>query len=177
MDESPVPGQEAPNRSRRNFLQAVVGVFSTLIGLFLAIPFIAAFIGSARRAEEREPTEVGGLDALPVGEPVELVFREVRGDAFVRRELMHHIWAVRTSGSEVTVFSPICPHLGCAFGWDARAAQFRCPCHASAYTIDGRVIAGPAPRPLDTLPAEIRQGRLFVRWEQYRPGVAGKIRV
>jgi menaquinol-cytochrome c reductase iron-sulfur subunit len=177
MDEQTVLDQEPELKSRRTFLQAVIGVFSALVGLFLGIPFVAALVGSSRRAGEREFSEVTALDSLPVGRPVQLVFQEIRSDAFIRREVMRHVWAVRTAGSEVTVYSPICPHLGCAFDWDAPTSRFLCPCHASVYTSDGKVVAGPAPRPLDTLATEVRHGRLLVRWEQFRPGIAQKTRV
>ncbi|OGD21896.1 MAG: hypothetical protein A2W03_10950 [Candidatus Aminicenantes bacterium RBG_16_63_16] len=177
MDSGQNQSPELQGTARRKFLEAVIGVFSALIGLALGIPFAAALIGSSRRAAGREFSEVGSLASLPVGRPVELVFREIRGDAFIRREKMHHIWAVRRAGSDIIVFSPICPHLGCAYDWDTRTQRFMCPCHASVYTIDGRVVSGPAPRPLDTLPVEVREGRLFVRWEQFRPGIAQKTRV
>ena len=48
---------------------------------------------------------------------------------------------------------------------------FQAPCHASVFTIDGRVVSGPAPRPLDTLPAQVRQGILYVEWEQFEVGI------
>jgi len=177
MDSGQNFGPELQATARRRFLQVVIGVFSALIGLALGIPLVAALVGSSRRQAGRRFSEVGSVASLPVGRPVELAFREIREDAFIRRELMHHIWAVRSAGSEITVFSPICPHLGCAFDWDARTRQFMCPCHASVFTMDGRVVSGPAPRPLDSLPVEVREGRLFVRWEQFRPGIGQKIQV
>lgn len=41
-----------------------------------------------------------------------------------------------------------CPHLGCLVQWDAKAKQFVCPCHFSKYGPDGRVLSGPATRPM-----------------------------
>ena len=175
MDSPQNTNPEAQGTARRTFLQVVIGVFSGLIGLALGIPFVAAILGSARRAGKLSFSDVGALDALPVGQPVDLTFAALTTDAFIRRESMHHIWAVRTSASAATVFSPICPHLGCSYDWDPRTARFMCPCHGSVYTLDGRVVAGPAPRPLDTLPVEIREGRLFVAWEQFKPGIPQKV--
>lgn len=171
QDLGPAPGE----KSRRTFLQVIIGVFSALIGLVVGIPFVAAIIGSSRRAAKSSFSDVSAVDSLPVGKPVDLTFATLTTDAFIQREAMHHIWAVRTSVSEVTVFSPICPHLGCSYDWDVRTLRFMCPCHGSVYTLDGKVVAGPAPRPLDTLPVEIRQGRLFVAWEQFKPGISQKI--
>jgi cytochrome b6-f complex iron-sulfur subunit len=45
-----------------------------------------------------------------------------------------------------------CKHLGCTVK-QVRAGpapgQFECPCHGSRFDVEGRVIAGPATRPLD----------------------------
>lgn len=42
-----------------------------------------------------------------------------------------------------------CTHLGCAVPYDPAVGQFVCPCHGSAFTMDGAVLNAPAPRPLD----------------------------
>jgi menaquinol-cytochrome c reductase iron-sulfur subunit len=42
--------------------------------------------------------------------------------------------------------SSVCTHLGCNV--KRAAGGFDCPCHGSKYDQNGRVIAGPAPRPL-----------------------------
>jgi len=42
-----------------------------------------------------------------------------------------------------------CTHLGCAVPYDPAVGQFVCPCHGSAFTMDGQVQNAPAPRPLD----------------------------
>lgn len=42
--------------------------------------------------------------------------------------------------------SSVCTHLGCNV--NHTASGFACPCHGSQYDQNGRVISGPAPRPL-----------------------------
>jgi menaquinol-cytochrome c reductase iron-sulfur subunit len=59
--------------------------------------------------------------------------------------------------------SAVCTHLGCTVRAEALSApetvavggaatrvthRFACPCHGSRYAGDGRVVSGPAPRPL-----------------------------
>ena len=41
-----------------------------------------------------------------------------------------------------------CTHLGCATNWFEDEKLFICPCHGSIFTIQGDVVAGPAPEPL-----------------------------
>ena len=48
-----------------------------------------------------------------------------------------------------------CTHLGCAVPWDQAEGKFICPCHASAFELDGDVLNPPAPRPLDRFPVLI----------------------
>lgn len=39
-----------------------------------------------------------------------------------------------------------CPHMGCSLLFNQRELTWDCPCHASRYDIDGKVISGPANR-------------------------------
>ncbi len=55
-----------------------------------------------------------------------------------------------------------CPHLGCVIPWEEADGVFNCPCHSSLFTTVGEVIDGPAPRPMDTFPVEIRADEVYV---------------
>jgi menaquinol-cytochrome c reductase iron-sulfur subunit len=69
---------------------------------------------------------------------------------------------VRNDAGKVTAFSPTCTHLGCAYHWEADAKTFICPCHDSVFDVSGKVMGGPAPRPLDRLIVEIANGKVLV---------------
>lgn len=55
-----------------------------------------------------------------------------------------------------------CPHLGCVVPWDDAATNFNCPCHSSLFTPVGEVLSGPAPRPMDMFPVNIRGDEVYV---------------
>ncbi len=55
-----------------------------------------------------------------------------------------------------------CTHLGCTVPYDPVQGQFVCPCHGSAFTLDGQVLNPPAPRPLDLFALSIRDGQVVV---------------
>ncbi|MBK9121574.1 MAG: Rieske 2Fe-2S domain-containing protein [Chloroflexi bacterium] len=55
-----------------------------------------------------------------------------------------------------------CTHLGCAVPWNPSENRFVCPCHASAFEMDGQVINAPAPRPLDRFAVIIEGGMVKV---------------
>ena len=48
-----------------------------------------------------------------------------------------------------------CTHLGCSVAWRSERNQFLCPCHASAFDLQGNVINPPATRALDLFPVII----------------------
>ncbi len=43
--------------------------------------------------------------------------------------------------------SATCPHLGCTVSY--KNSRFECPCHGSQFNEQGRMVVGPADRPLD----------------------------
>ena len=57
-------------------------------------------------------------------------------------------WLVRRSAGDLVAFDPRCTHARCAYDWTDQA-RFACLCHAGLFRVDGTVISGPPPRPLD----------------------------
>ncbi len=51
-------------------------------------------------------------------------------------------------GGEMHVMTARCTHMGCTVAWDQGLKVFRCPCHGSRFGPDGKVVQGPAQRPL-----------------------------
>lgn len=55
-----------------------------------------------------------------------------------------------------------CTHLGCSITWEVKQNRFICPCHSSAFGINGEVLNPPASRALDYYPVMIEQGLVKV---------------
>ena len=55
-----------------------------------------------------------------------------------------------------------CTHLGCTVPWREEEGRFHCPCHSSIFNNVGEVISGPAPRPMDIFPIQVKDGQLLV---------------
>ena len=69
------------------------------------------------------------------------------------------------SAEGVVAYSAVCTHTGCdVTEWDAAQRRFQCPCHDSQFDAgDGaRVVGGPAPRPLPSLPLKLVGGVLTI---------------
>ena len=106
--------------------------------------------------------EAGDVSALAGDRPVELVFRRNRTDGWKITSQKTTAWAVRGADGQAIAFGPQCTHLGCAYHWDDAQSEFVCPCHNSLFGLDGRVISGPAPRPLDRYETKIENGKLLL---------------
>jgi glycine/D-amino acid oxidase-like deaminating enzyme/nitrite reductase/ring-hydroxylating ferredoxin subunit len=77
------------------------------------------------------------VDALPPGEG-----SVVRADG-------HRLAVYRDDDGALHAVSARCTHLGCLVSFNAAERAWECPCHGSRFDTDGKVIQGPATRPLE----------------------------
>lgn len=75
----------------------------------------------------------------------------------------HPCILVRLGEREFAAYSQSCTHLMCPVNYQHEKKQFYCPCHEGFFSAqDGRVLAGPPPRPLPRYPVEIRNHEIWV---------------
>jgi Rieske Fe-S protein len=86
-----------------------------------------------------------------------------RVDGWYRERARQTVFLVWDGDRKVTALSATCAHLGCQVAWNGEAKQFKCPCHGGVYDVNGRVVAGPPPRGLESLSAELRGGDVLVK--------------
>jgi menaquinol-cytochrome c reductase iron-sulfur subunit len=177
QEESQPLSTEKFSGARRKFLKMLIGIITAFTGILLGIPFIRALVITKFKTGEQVWQKVSEIGSLPEGHPVRINYISRVTDAYRHETAVHSVWAIKHSPTEVTVYSPVCTHLGCYYKWDPGTGHFECPCHGSVFSIDGKVLGGPAPRPLDMLPAKIDNGELFVVWEQFKVGIAEKVQV
>lgn len=170
-------GLVTPVGTRRSFFAKATVFLSSLIGLSLAVPLMGYVVSPAFRKRKEEWVTVAKTDQLPVDEPKSLDYTLTVKDGWQERPSTKAVWAIKRSDGQVTAYSPICPHLGCGFRWDQQDRVFKCPCHGSVFDIDGTVKAGPAPRPLDTLSAKVENGDLLVQYQEFKSGLAKKVKL
>ncbi len=121
----------------------------------------AAAVGAGMLLKDRinpiptptEPKLVGPAAEIPVGGS--RLFRYPTED--------HPCILVRLSENDWSAYSQSCTHLQCPVHYQHAKRQFYCPCHEGFFSADdGRVLAGPPPRPLPRYPVEVRDGEVWV---------------
>lgn len=63
--------------------------------------------------------------------------------------LVNDIFIIRTGQSTYVALSRICTHRGCNIDYDSTGKNFVCPCHGGMYDLNGSVVSGPPPAPLE----------------------------
>ena len=76
------------------------------------------------------------------------------GEGAIIRQGPKKIAAYRDEDGRLVQRSAVCTHVGCIVHWNPLEKCWDCPCHGSQFQPDGRVINGPAIRPLAQIDQE-----------------------
>lgn len=132
--------------NRRDFLiSGTTSAAAFTVGCAPAVPLILLQRrGFPMRIPVSTPqlAEVGGAVRIDPGDGSDAVFLR------------------RMSEDEYQALSMECMHLGCAVRLEG--SRFRCPCHGSAYGLDGTVMNGPAKEPLERLSVVVEGNELVI---------------
>ena len=156
------PDQPAPPSRRHFYYLTFIYGLQAIMGAALAVPaFMYLFLPP--RAKKRDQwVDAADMTQLPKGTPKEVTFRINKVDGWKVSSEKTTAWVLKTADDQAIAFAPQCTHLGCAYHWDDSSKNFVCPCHTSAFAIDGRVLSGPAPRPLDRYQVRIAGNELQI---------------
>jgi len=156
--EDTAGGRVAPTQTRRDILKW--GLFGSL--LLMLGGFVQAFLMFFY------PKKVGTFGGK-VTMPESIDTYRAAGMTRVREGKFFLAHLTQADGAEgfIALYWK-CAHLGCTVPWkpdeayQGNAGIFRCPCHGSIYLKNGQNVAGPAPRPLDTMAIEVTGGKIVV---------------
>ncbi len=70
---------------------------------------------------------------------------------------------ILTSDGKYHAMSAVCTHLNCTVQYRSDLRSVWCACHNGMYSVDGRNISGPPPRPLETYQVILKGDEIFVR--------------
>ncbi len=163
-----------PVETRRTILGWLTGLLGAAIAAILSVPALGYVLSPLRRGAgggmPDDFFDAGPWSDLVEGQPQLVAIEMTHRDGWTKTQVRHSIWVLKTGAESAVVLSPICPHLGCPVNWNAARGEYACPCHASFFQTNGDVLSGPSPRGLDPLLFEIRNGRLWIQWIDFRQG-------
>ena len=156
---------DSPHMNRREFVTIVTATVGTAMGAAIGLPAIGYVLTPATNIQEAEAwIPLGPLNNFPPGVPTLISFVRTQVNGWEKTANSHGVFIVRGEGDELKVLSNVCTHLSCRVNWDDTAKQFKCPCHDAAFDIDGGIIHGPQPRPLDEYEYKIEDGNLLIHY-------------
>jgi cytochrome b6-f complex iron-sulfur subunit len=132
--------------ARRKVLTLIGTGALTIAGLGSAITTLR-FLEPSIVYEEDARVTVGRPEEVPLGAVLVLTKQK--------------LYVIR-SAAGIFALSSTCTHLGCMTRYVPESAQLACPCHGSRFSLEGKVTAGPAPRPLRRLQVTLERGLLVV---------------
>jgi menaquinol-cytochrome c reductase iron-sulfur subunit len=153
---------DVEDTSRRGFYTAAIYGIWGILAAALGLPALAYLLFPPKARKEEVWIEIGDVARLAPNAPVEMVFRRNRVDGWKVISEKSTAWVVKGADQRVAAFGPQCTHLGCAYHWDESKNEFLCPCHTSLFSIEGKVLAGPARRPLDRYETRMQGTKLLL---------------
>lgn len=170
---------------RRNFFAEVASVLiGGLVGLVPLAAGIAFFMDPLlrKRSSMRGQTEDGYLSVaklsdLPTdGTPLRFSIIADKIDAWnlFKQQTIGTVYLRNVEGN-VIAFNDVCPHLGCKIDYKSSNNSFFCPCHASAFALDGKKTNPIPPRDMDGLTVRVTDGEVWVKYQNFKRGCAEQI--
>ncbi|ALC17195.1 cytochrome b6 [Desulfuromonas soudanensis] len=143
MEEGPI----SPSR-RRFFLSLLLAGIGAVLSAAALWPLWRYLSPRAGRGEEEKMAMDRNL--VPVGGAH---FFQFSG---------HPAVLLQNSPGSFLAFSAVCTHLGCIIQWQPEKGEFLCPCHAGRFSSTGAVLAGPPPKPLESIPVTLSGDQVLV---------------
>jgi menaquinol-cytochrome c reductase iron-sulfur subunit len=157
------PEAESPEMvSRRKFLNGLIITLSAAAGAVVAVPILSYLLSPLINPPQQVWRDLGPVDNYKIGATVEASFQEPSPLPWAGQTALTAVWVRRDTVDQFTVFTVSCTHLGCPVRWMPDANLFLCPCHGGVYYADGRVAAGPPPKPLPRYVNRIENAHLQI---------------
>jgi len=132
--------------SRRDFFGDAWKGLGLLAGLE-ALGMLSAYVFSGKNKQNplsKQMQEAGSVNSFAPGSVTAFM-----GGRF---------YLARLQDGGFIALSLRCTHLGCSISWEENKKRFICPCHSSAFDINGEVLNPPAARALSYYPVLIENG-------------------
>ncbi len=151
------------NVTRRGFITSVMAFAGSVMGVVVGLPVIGYLISPALNAKKSDAwIPAGKLDTYSVGVPTSFSFTRTQVNGWEKTVNSFSVYVLRDASNQVKVFSSICTHLGCRVSFHKSSEEYICPCHDAHFNINGGVVSGPPPRPLNQYESKVDNGNLMI---------------
>lgn len=176
---------DPPSPERREFVKKACAVCLGTAAVLVpaAAGLTVLFDPLRRKTAAGEMMLITTLEALPAdGTPQKFAIRADRVDAWTKfpNAPVGAIYLRRTGEKSVEAVNVVCPHAGCFVDFRSEKKDYYCPCHNSAFGLNGEITdpRSPSPRGLDTLETEIRKDtEVWVLFQNFMTGKSEKVPV
>jgi len=145
--------------NRREFI-SWVGVGGIASSLPIAIAACSPKIENTASQSAVPPSPSDGFQV--VGTVADL---DKNGQILNKQSSDAPVLVVRNLADSKTVMAvnATCTHQGCTLDWKADQKVFLCPCHKAKFAPDGKVLQGPAQKPLPTYEVKLEGDSILVK--------------
>jgi len=127
--------------TRRKLLRLLLGLLGSATVVTFAYPFVKFL--APPEGESKIKKLVVKKSEIPTGEAKGFIYDNIP------------VIVINLPEKGFVAFSKVCTHLGCLVTYEKRRKILLCPCHAGVYDIEGNVISGPPPKPLQRFPVRV----------------------
>jgi menaquinol-cytochrome c reductase iron-sulfur subunit len=153
--------------SRREFVTITVGTLGTIMVAAVGIPAIGYALGPSLKASKVDAwIPVGKVDDFPTGIPTLVNFTRTKVNGWEKTVNSYGVYVVKPASSDIYVLSNVCTHLSCRVNWTEEQKVYLCPCHDGHFDIEGQVVSGPPPSPLDRYETKVEDGTLYIHLQE-----------
>lgn len=170
-------GHVAPRRGFLSLMAFLAGSVAGLVPLVAGALFFMDPVLRKRKGAAGGMLRAADLSELPDdGTPIRVTLRCDVVDAWsnYRNRVVGSVYLRKMPNGEVLAFNDTCTHLGCKVDYQMADKRYFCPCHQSAFSLDGSRQNKTPPRDLDSLKTSIRDGVVWVDYRNFRIGSAKK---
>ena len=151
--------------SRRDFIKLATAAVGTFISAAVGLPAIAYLIDPALKVGTADAwIPLGKLDGFEAGKPTLVNFTRSQTSGWEKTVNSYGVFVLRKSDTEALALSNICTHLGCRVNWKDAQQAYVCPCHDATFDLQGKVLGGPPPSPLNGYETKVENGTLFIHF-------------
>ncbi len=127
--------------NRRKFLRSLLVLLGSTVLVSFVYPLVRFLAPPGREAQGRKV--VIKRSEIPMGSTKDIIVNSIPSIV------------INTPDKGFIALSRVCTHLGCLVEYEKAKNRLLCPCHAGVYTLEGTVVSGPPPKPLQKFPLKV----------------------